>query len=162
MPTRISDATRAACAAAWDAVLTAIAGGSTIKAACADAGVNPHHMWAYRTGDAELEREWASAYDSGTDALMDEHLETTRNSDADHHRVRATLNGLQFQIEKRNPERYGQRTRVDLKQTVDFAGILQRANARLEQLRAAALTAEDAELLPAPLSVIGTRDEHNQ
>ena len=58
--------------------------------------------------------------------------------------------------------KYGYRSRVDVHQHVDFAGILQRANARLEQLRAAALTAEDAELVPSLQCVRAEKDEHNQ
>jgi hypothetical protein len=54
---------------------------------------------------------------------------------------------LKWAAAKRNPDHYSDRTRVDVRQTVDYAGILSRAELRLAQMRAGALEAQDVDVV---------------
>lgn len=149
MVTRISDATREACAAAWDDVLARIEAGELIDQATAEHGLNRNIMVAYARSDPALLDQWRGAREASASALEERALATASNRDLDPAHARVYVDTLKWAAAKRNPDHYSDRTRVDVRQTVDFAGILARAEGRLAELRRAALTAQDVEVLPS-------------
>jgi hypothetical protein len=147
MVSRASPETLARVADAWDEILGAIAGGAEIKAACADHGLTREAVYAYYKDDAALRAQWDKARTSSADAFMDEALETARNRELDPSHARVLVDTLKWAAAKRNPDHYSDRTRVDVTQRVDYAGILARAEQRLALQRALAVHAEDAEVI---------------
>lgn len=151
MPTRISEGTRAKCAAAWDDIMARISGGETVFDACAAHGLTRAMLWAYRADSEQLREAWKDALRDSADALFDEMLATARNSRLDSRHARVKCNALMWAAEKRDPDRYAPRSKHDLTvKTLDLSPILQRAEARL---RAAAQHAVDAEIIQPALRV---------
>ena len=150
MTTRISAETRAKCAAAWPLILAEIAGGETVQKACEAHGLTRGMLWAYRADDEALRTAWNDALRDSADSLFDEALETARNSGLDSRHARVKVAALQWAAEKRDPDRYAPRSKHDLTvKTLDLNPILQRAEQRLAQARAAGRIVEGEVLRPA-------------
>lgn len=66
------------------------------------------------------------------DAFLDKAMDAAENAGRDAKAARVQLAAYQWIAEKRDPDRYGQRTRADINvRTVDLTKIIQDANARL-------------------------------
>jgi hypothetical protein len=132
MPTRISPEKAVRCAAAWDDVLERIRNGSRIDYACAEHDLVRADMWAFRQGKPDLVAAWYDALKDSADAFVDQMAHVMEDADKDAKAARVRLAGLQWIAEKRDPDRYGQRTRADINvKTVDLTAIIKDANARL-------------------------------
>jgi hypothetical protein len=120
----------------WPELLATVAAGSTVKDAAADFGLTPGALWAFRFGQDALMREYWDAHKERTAALLDEHLETLRNTDLDSRHARAKLNALQWHIERSDPDRFSPQVKGSLTiKTLDLGPILARAEARLAAQR---------------------------
>lgn len=153
----ISDSTRAAVAAAWQDILDAVAQCTlTLEAAAlvhAGLGVRSVQRYARETPGARAELD--AALLDGAELMVARIPEIIlRTPDARRARVLAEYT---YKIAaSRDPQRFGERSRVDLNvRTVDLTSIIKDANARLiAQRNGQALTSESAErkALPRPPS----------
>ena len=154
MPSRIGAETAAKCAAAWPDVLARIAGGSTIAEAVAAHGLEPQHLFAFRTGDEQRRQAWEDARRASADSFADEALATARNADLDSAHARVLTDTLKWAAAKRNPDHYADRSRHDVNvKSLDLTPILERAEARLQLAQAAGRVVEGI--------VLGTETEVN-
>ena len=154
MPSRIGAETAAKCAAAWPDVLARLNDGETVKAICASLELTPNMLWAFRAAEPDRRQAWEDAMRDSAMALVDEAMDTARNDDIDPNRARVRCNVLQWAAEKRDPERYAQRSRHDVNvKSLDLTPILERAEARLQLAQAAGRVVEGI--------VLGTETEVN-
>jgi hypothetical protein len=136
MVTRISTTTAEKCAAAWPEILPRLRDGELVTKVAAAYELTRSELWAYRNASPELRAEWADAMVDSSDALCETALETASNTDIDPKRARVLCDLLMLVAEKRNPERYAQRSRHDINvKTLDLGPILARAEARLAAQR---------------------------
>jgi len=136
MPSRISAETAARIAPVWSEICERIAAGELVQTVAVDYGLSRAMLWAFRAGDDARMKEWAGAMVGSADAYFDEAIETARNPEVDPKRARVLCNVLMLAAEKRDPDRYAQRSRHDLNiKTLDLGPILARAEARLAASR---------------------------
>ena len=136
MATRIGDDTRARIAAAWPDLITAVATGASIGAACERAGVSTDQVRVYRIGDAQAEKEWAFAREQSADAYADQISEMINSPMPDSGCARVRMDALRWLASKRNPRVYSDKQQIDMTvRTVDLTAIIQAANARLARAR---------------------------
>lgn len=132
MATRISPETAARVAAAWPDILERIAAGESVGSAAEAHNLTRHELYAYRAGTPELVGAWYDAMKESADAFTDGMVAVITGEVRDAKAARVKLTGLQWLAEKRDPERYGQRSQVNLNvKTVDLTRIISDANARL-------------------------------
>ena len=154
MATRISAETAAKCAAAWPEALARIRDGELVAKVAEAYGLTRSMLWAYRAGSPELRAEWAEAMHDSADALFEDAIETARSPDVEPRRAQVICNMLTLAAEKRDPERYAQRSRHDVNvKSLDLTPILERAEARLQLAQAAGRVVEGI--------VLGTETEAN-
>ena len=138
MATHLSESMRAKVAAAWPEILASVADGQRYREILARVGVSYACMCAWRAEDPERRRAWEDARKDSASAFIDRIVDLTNDSSAgllDPARARVQLDSLKFIIEKLDPERYGQRTRVDVQHSVDIRPALERAARRAARLR---------------------------
>jgi hypothetical protein len=127
-----------AIAAAWQDMVDEIAAGALCREVLADHGFSKTSVRRFRLADPRRVQEWREAIADSAVELNDEHLATARDTDMDPSRMRAKLNALEWQMAKRDPDRYADRSRHDINvKTLDLTPILQRAEARLALAQAA-------------------------
>lgn len=128
----ISNEKRALIAQHWPDILDKVRHGARIDLTSAEYGLTRADLWAYRHGKPELVAQWYDAIKDSADAFVDRMVEVMDEAGKDAKAARVRLAGLQWIAEKRDPDRYGQRTRADINvKTVDLTRIIQDANARL-------------------------------
>lgn len=146
MATRISDATREKIAAAWPALIDAVATGGNIGDACALAGITRDQCRVYRLGNPDAAAEWEQARLDSADTFA-EQVQTIVNSPMPDSQVaRVRIDALRWLAAKRNP-RYNDR--VDMSHTVkhvDLTAIILAANQRIAARNARVLEGEYARL----------------
>ena len=119
-------------ATAWPDILAHIAAGGLAKDALAERALCKTSVRTFRLADPQRLQEWRDAFADSAAALEDEHLETARNTELDPSRMRNKLNALEWQMAKRDPDRYADRSRHDINvRTIDYTQVLQRAERRL-------------------------------
>jgi hypothetical protein len=132
----LTDEHEARIEAAWQDMLDEIAAGALCRDVLAERGLSKTSVRRYRMADAQRVADWREAIADSAVELNDEHLATLRNTDMDPSRMRAKLNGLEWQMAKRDPDRYADRSRHDINvKTLDLGPILARAEARLAAQR---------------------------
>lgn len=128
----ISAERAAAVAAVFPQILQAIREGARVDRTCAAHGLDRRDVWAYWSKDPARRTEWYDAMKESADAFLDKAIDAAENAGKDAKAARVQLAAYQWIAEKRDPERYGQRTRADINvRTVDLTRIIQDANARL-------------------------------
>jgi len=133
MATRIGDETKDRIAAAWPALIAAVADGSNIGEVCAKAGVTRDQVRVYRIADAERNKEWELAREQSAEAFADQIHDIVNNIGADSNAARVRIQALQWLAAKRNPRQYSDKSSVDVNvRTVDLTAIIRDANARLQ------------------------------
>ena len=138
MASRIGAEQAAKVAAVWPDVLSRLRVGELVSVVAESYDLSRGDLWAYRNADPNLRGAWADAMLDSADALCEIALETASNTDIDAKRAQVMCNMLMLVAEKRNPERYAQRSRHDINvKTLDLTPILQRAEARLALAQAA-------------------------
>lgn len=119
-------------AAAFPDILQAIRDGARVDLTCAAHGLDRRTVWAYWSNTPALRAAWYDAMKESADAFLDKAMDAAENAGRDAKAARVQLAAYQWIAEKRDPERYGQRTRTDLNiKTIDLTRIIQDANARL-------------------------------
>lgn len=138
-------------AAAWPAVLDAIAAGAEVRKALADASLTRGMVRAYLKANPGARAEWDDAREASADAFMDQALEVALSDitkDAAAH-ARTRIDTLKWAARIRNPRLYGDKAQLDVNvRTVDLTRIIEAANARL----AAAQQGRVIEHVPAELT----------
>jgi hypothetical protein len=128
----ISNEKRTLIAQHWPGILDKIRHGARIDLTAAEYGLTRADMWAYRHAQPDLVAQWYDAIKDSADAFVDQMVAVMDDAGADAKAARVRLAGLQWIAEKRDPDRYGQRTRADINvKTVDLTAIIKDANARL-------------------------------
>lgn len=126
----------AAIAARWPDILQDIRDGERVDKTCERYGIDRRVLWAYWSGDPQLRAAWYDALKESADAFFTKAIEAADNAEANPKAARVRANIYQWAAEKRDPDRFGQRTRADINvKTVDLTAIIQDANARLAASR---------------------------
>lgn len=116
----------------WPAILQAIRDGARIDHTAAAHGLIRADLWAYRHGKPDLVAAWYDAIKDSADSFVDQMVDVMSEADTNAKGARVKASILQWIAEKRDPDRYGQRTRADINvKTVDLTAIIKDANARL-------------------------------
>lgn len=134
MATRISVETFDAIQNDWLDILDCIADGQTIGDVCESKPYSRSAVYAFRRESAQgVRNAFHDAMRESAQADMDTLRATISNSDLDPRHARNKINGLMWLIEKKDPDKYGQRVRADFNvKTLDLNRIIADANARLE------------------------------
>lgn len=128
----ISTEKRARIDTLWPEILQAIRDGARIDHTSAAHQLTRADLWAYRHGKPELVAAWYDAIKDSADAFVDQMVNVMSEADGNAKGARVKASILQWIAEKRDPDRYGQRTRADINvKTVDLTAIIKDANARL-------------------------------
>jgi hypothetical protein len=133
---KITEAELARIGAAWEDVCARVADGGTLKAALAHHQITRHSAGLYRASNPEARAQLEQAQRECVEALFDELQETIHRTDIDPSIQRTRVNSLQWQIEKRDPDRFGPRTNIDhkVRGALVLTDILAAADARLAAL----------------------------
>jgi hypothetical protein len=116
----------------WPAILQAIRDGARIDHTAAVYKLTRADLWAYRHGKPDLVAAWYDAIKDSADSFVDQMVDVMSEADFNAKGARVKAGILQWIAEKRDPDRYGQRTRADINvKTVDLTAIIKDANARL-------------------------------
>ena len=116
----------------WPAILQAIRDGARIDHTAAAYDLTRADLWAYRHGKPDLVAAWYDAIKDSADSFVDQMVDVMSQADGNAKGARVKAGILQWIAEKRDPDRYGQRTRADINvKTVDLTAIIKDANARL-------------------------------
>lgn len=119
-------------AAVFPDILQAIRDGARVDKTCEAYGLDRRIVWQYWSNTPALRTAWYDAMKESADAFLDKAMDAAENAGKDAKAARVQLAAYQWIAEKRDPERYGQRTRTDLNiKTIDLTRIIQDANARL-------------------------------
>jgi hypothetical protein len=132
MATTIGPEKRAAIAKAWPDILQRVGAGDRVDHSCAAHGFKRQDLLLFRQGNAELTAAWYDAMKDSADAFLDKLTDVMVESETNAKGARVKASILQWLAEKRDPDKYGQRTRADINvKTVDLTAIIKDANARL-------------------------------
>ena len=132
MATRISVETAARIAAAWPALLDALAAGQVMAPVYAAAGFSADMVRCWRAQDQARETEWDKAREQSADALADMALAVANNDKVDPAHARVRIDTYKWAAAKRNPRAYSDKATLDVNvKTVDLTRIIEAANARL-------------------------------
>lgn len=132
MATTIGPEKRQAIATAWPDILQRIGSGDRVDHSCAAHGFNRQDLLLFRQGNQQLQNEWHEAMKDSADAFLDRMVDCMDEATTNAKGARVKANILQWMAEKRDPDKYGQRTRADINvKTVDLTAIIKDANARL-------------------------------
>jgi len=147
-----------AIAAAWQDMVDEIADGALCRAVLADHGFSKTSVRRFRLAEPARVQAWREAIADSAVELNDEHLETARNTDMDPSRMRNKLNALEWQMAKRDPDRYADRSRHDVNvRTLDYTEVMQRALRRVAARAAGQVI--DAEVLRPALAAMSSSSE---
>jgi hypothetical protein len=128
----INEHKRALIAQHWPDILDKIRHGARIDLTAAEYDLTRADLWAYRHAKPDLVAQRYDAIKDSADAFVDQMVRVMDDAGKDAKAARVRLAGLQWIAEKRDPDRYGQRTRADINvKTVDLTAIIRDANARL-------------------------------
>lgn len=164
MTTRISDETRARCAAHWDEILDAIRYTGLIAPVLRKVGVSRAVIHAYMDSTPGATAQWNAAKETSGDAFAEQALELALNPsqvvtkdkdgnvlpepliipmDAAH--ARTAVDTLKWAAKVRNPRQYSDKSSIDLSvKTVDLTAIIRDANARLAAAQAGRIIAGES------------------
>lgn len=132
MASSLAPETRQRIADAWPYILQAIRDGARVDKTCEAHGVSTAQVWLYRNASPELRDQWRDAMKDSADAYVLKAIDAAENAADNPKAARVQLAAYQWVAEKRDPDKYGQRTRADINvKTVDLTGIIADANARL-------------------------------
>lgn len=132
MASTIGPDKRQAIAKAWPDILQRVGAGERVDHSCAAHGFNRQDLLLFRQGNAELTAAWYDAMKDSADAFLDKLMDVMVESETNAKGARVKASILQWIAEKRDPDKYGQRTRADINvKTVDLTAIIKDANARL-------------------------------
>jgi hypothetical protein len=133
MATRISRETFAAIESDWLDILDAIADGQTIADVVELKPYSRSSVYAFRRESTQdVRNAFHDAVKESAQADMDTLRATISSEDLDPRHARNRINGLMWLIEKKDPDRYGQRVRADFNvKTLDLNRIIADANDRL-------------------------------
>jgi hypothetical protein len=131
---RISEDTAQRIAAAWHAILDAIASGKQVNHTLEAHGISRGMIRAFISADPERRAEWEAAREASADAFMDLALEHAMaaipQADAAHARTR--IDTLKWAARIRNPHAYSDKQQLDVTvKTFDMTQIIADANKRL-------------------------------
>lgn len=135
----ISEALAARVAAVFPQLLEALAAGKSINAKCAELGITPDALYAYRRRNPEVMADWSMAHEQSADAIFDRFL--TVLDERPQNQVEATdkrtrLDMLRWAAAKRNPRAYSDKAQIDVNvRTIDLTATIERAHARLMAAR---------------------------
>lgn len=148
-------------AAVWPDILADVTEGGIVNAICKSYGFSRGAVAHYRRADPERIRQWRDARVESAGNLEEMAITAASNAKIDPLRARVLVDTLKWAAGKRNPDTYGERTRVDIRATVDIGSVLSRAEARLTRLRTQALDMQQVEeavvnriAVPVPLVTI--------
>jgi hypothetical protein len=132
MASTIGTDKRQAIAKAWPDILQRVGAGDRVDHSCAAHGFNRQDLLLFRQGSPELTAAWYDAMKDSADAFLDKLMDVMTESETNAKGARVKASILQWIAEKRDPDKYGQRTRADINiKTVDLTAIIKDANARL-------------------------------
>jgi leucyl aminopeptidase (aminopeptidase T) len=131
---RISEETAQRIAAAWPAILDAIASGKQVNHTLEAAGISRGMVRAFISADPERRVQWDDAREASADAFMDQAMQeamaTIPKDDAAH--VRTRIDTLKWAARIRNPRAYAEKTQHEhTVKNYDMTQILKDANTRL-------------------------------
>jgi hypothetical protein len=128
----ISSEKRARIDILWPEILQAIRDGARIDHTAAAHSLTRADLWAFRAGNPALVAAWYDAIKDSADSFVDQMVDVMKEAEGNAKGARVKASILQWIAEKRDPDRYGQRTRADINvKTVDLTAIIKDANARL-------------------------------
>lgn len=146
----------------WPNILRALAQGAIIKTMCADFGVTPTILRAYRECVPGAQAQWESAREQSADAFMDEALDVARtpnSTQVEASDARTRIDTLKWAARIRNPRLYSDRTQVDMTvKTVDLTAIITAANLRLAAARQGTLIDGESSRVADPAALPGLED----
>lgn len=117
-------------------ILQAIRDGARVDKTCESYGISTAQLWLFRNRDPELRAAWHDAMKDSADAYVQKAQQVIEDDTVNPKAARVKLSGYQWLAEKRDPDKYGQRTKADINvRTVDLTAIIQDANARLATSR---------------------------
>lgn len=126
----VGKATAAKLEANWPYILEAVADGERYSVILEEVGISYASMRHWRAESPERRAQWDEARRESASALIQRLLDTIHNAAGlDPARARVQLDTLKFLIEKLDPDRYGQRTRVDVRH-IDMGETLRLAHER--------------------------------
>ena len=136
MPSTLAPDTRQRIADAWSDILQAVRDGARVDQTCERYGISTSQLWLYRNGVPELRDQWRDAMKDSADAYVQKAIQVAEEAEKSPKAARVKASIYQWVAEKRDPDKYGQRTRADINvKTVDLTGIIADANARLAAAR---------------------------
>lgn len=136
MPLTLSADLRNRLANAWPDILQDIRNGERVDKTCERYGFDRSALWRYWSEDPQRRTDWHDAMRDSADAYVQKAIEAAENAAENPKAARVQLAAYQWVAEKRDPDKYGQRTRADINvKTVDLTAIIQDANARLAASR---------------------------
>jgi len=119
-------------AAAWPDILQSIADGNRVDLTCQRLGFERNQLWRFWSRHPQRRTEWYDAHKDSADAIIDKAIQAAECADGDAKAARVKVSMYQWLAEKRDPDRFGQRTRADINvKTVDLTAVINDANARL-------------------------------
>ncbi len=134
MADNLSDAKRAAVAAAWPDILQRLAAGDLVKDVLPGLGLMRDDVSRYKLSTPGAVAQWDEAREASADSLFEEALEHARadvGKELAQH-VRTRIDALKWAARIRNPRFYSDKSQVDVNvRTLDLTKIIQDANARL-------------------------------
>lgn len=132
MASRASPESLARVAQAWPELLADLAAGELIAKIYEKHGLTRAPVEAYKLASPERITQWQGARAASASALEEQALETASNPKLDAGYARVRIDTLKWAAAKRNPDHYADRSKHDINvKTIDYTGILQRAEARL-------------------------------
>lgn len=111
--------------------IEAIANGSTLKSALADASLSGSTLNAILSSDRELALAYGRALEIRADLYADEIIVIADDENKDPHRARNQIGARQWVASKHNARRYGERIDLNVTQTIDIGSTLAEARARI-------------------------------
>jgi len=119
----------------WPSILACVASGERYSVILERIGISYESMRAWRSQSPERRQQWDEARRESAAALLERMLDMVYNLGAlDPARARVQLDSLKFLVEKLDPDRYGQRTRVDVRH-IDMSETLRLAAERASAWR---------------------------
>lgn len=155
MDTQISPELLSRVAAAFPMVMEAVADGRALETAAKAHNLSRAAIRRYMAVSPEARAEFELARTQQTEALMDELMEVQASTTIDPRLQANRIKALTWMIEKRDPQRYGQRSSVDLnvKGQIDLTRALADSDKREQDLlaRRAALALPAAVVVNSPV-----------
>ena len=132
----MSSEQRALIAQAWPDILQDIRDGERVDLTCNKYGIDRRMLWKHWSTDPVLRAAWYDALKDSADAYFTKAIQAADDADVNPKAARVRANIYQWAAEKRDPDRFGQRTRADINiKTVDLTSIIADANNRLAAAR---------------------------